>query len=145
MRFWAVVNLMCLAYLLGILSTDFLFDLNDDHIKTRTYYCEMISSFRAFSGIVRMSPVVLLVISALQSIYSSRGTARVRHLQSAVILFLNSITLSVSVGFANSGCLFTDSWPGKIILTAHFAMFASICLAIFLVCSGEASPKTHTG
>ena len=135
MRTSAVVTLCSLAYLLGLLITDFFFDALSDYTQARVYYCSLARHLLTPLGILRMFPACFVLgWSSLKSMYSSnRGTKR-QHVYAGLSICIFGIpgvvtSFSLVYWFCSA---WHHEWNGLLLAIAHgFILFGFLAGAYF--------------
>jgi hypothetical protein len=147
-RLFHALPIIALAYLVGLLTNDLVFDVSPREIVTGTYYCELLSSFSTIFGLLRIvGPATLCGIMQLYVFHSERGTIAGKS-QAFVLVHLLLVgipLMAVSLSLCQRECATfpqTNTWTiGREILTIHVLMLVlfliSLCVQIKIAYSSS--------
>ena len=129
-----LISIICIAYLVGLLMNDMLFDISERDIVTRTYYCELMKSFSEPFGAGRiLFPAVVCGLCQLLVMWSVSDDDILKF-QGWVIahfVFVGTPLIGVSLSLCDRACSDgTQKWPVRAeVFTIH-------CLMLLLFACG---------
>lgn len=147
-RLFHALPIISLAYLIGLLTNDLVFDVSPRQIVTGTYYCELLNSFSTIFGLLRIvGPVTLCGIMQLYVLHSERGSkaGKSQALVLVHMLLVGIPLMAVSLSLCRQECATfpqTKKWTiGREIITLHVLMLilfvSSICVQIKIAYSSS--------
>lgn len=137
-----VVNIAALSYLIGSLMVDVEFDLIENTVLTRQYYCALSRSLTKLGGISRLAiPIALAGISQIYlGVFLRPSESQQLHIYTAaVLLFIGTPSLIVSMFSVRESCepFFVPD------MTEAFAIVRAVHGVLFLILSGAVLSESY--
>jgi hypothetical protein len=137
-----VVNIAALSYLIGSLMVDVDFDLTENAVLTRQYYCALSRSLTQVGGISRLAiPIALAGFSQMYlSVFLRRSESQQLQIYTAAVLFfVGTPSLIVSMFSVTDSCepFFVPD------MTEAYAIVRAVHCVMFLILSGAVLSESY--